>query len=80
VVKRRVTRAKRCDEAGPANPDEGLICGNAGICKDLGALPRSAGLPQRPASSRFSSRMFPGESNKTSTGVFGHLRSDSGNA
>ena len=62
------------------NPAEGLICGNAGICKDLGALPRSAGLPQRPASSRFSSRMFPGESNKTSTGVFGHLRSDSGNA
>ena len=31
-----------------ASPAEVLICGNAGIRKDLGASSRSTGLPQRP--------------------------------
>jgi len=56
-----MTRRRRA-----ANPAEVLICGNAGVRKDLGALSRSSGLPQRPASSRFSSRWFPGEIVKSS--------------
>jgi len=45
-----------------ANPAEAPICGNAGIRKDLGASSRNSGLPQKPTSSRISSRRFPGES------------------
>jgi hypothetical protein len=52
---------RRCRDANPA---EQLICGNAGIREDLGASSRNSGLPRIPASSRISSRTFPGESLK----------------
>jgi hypothetical protein len=55
------SKSKAYDGSGVANPGEVLMCGNAGIRKDLGASSRSSGLPQRPASSRISSRRFPGE-------------------
>jgi len=71
VVKRRVTSLETMRRSRAANPAEVLICGNAGIRKDLGALSRSSGLPQRPASSRFSSRMFPGEFVKVARYEFG---------
>ena len=48
-----ILRSKRRDVAGSRKPAEVLICGNAGIRKNLGASSRSTGLPQRPASSRF---------------------------
>jgi hypothetical protein len=54
-------RTNAYDRSRVANPAEVLICGNAGIRKDLGASSRNSGLPQRPASSRISSRRFPGE-------------------
>ena len=41
-------RSKAYDGSRVANPAEVLICRNAGIRKDLGALSRSSGLLQRP--------------------------------
>ena len=61
VVKEKSYFARNDRRCGVANPAEVLICGNAGIRKDLGASSRSSGLPQTPASSRISSRRFPGE-------------------
>jgi hypothetical protein len=53
-------------------------------CRDLqgsgGVAPKRRVAAETGLESILSSRMFRGESNKTSTGVFGHLRSDSGNA
>ncbi len=61
MVKEKSYFAPNDRRCGVASPAEVLICGNAGIREDLGTSSRSSGLPQRPASSRISSRRFPGD-------------------
>ena len=43
------------------NPPRRRSAATPGSRKDLGASSRNSGLPQKPASSRFFSRTFPGE-------------------